>query len=131
MHEAPLALRHQYARSFTVPGTGLHWLGSRLVRALSVLILAGVLSACGQSQSVTLDAFSETGRVIAMGGGAAGPKAACFACHGLDGNGDRDAAPGLAGLDAGYLHKQLSDYAAGTRTDDEMSWIAKRLDDTT
>ena len=59
-------------------------------------------------------------------GGAAN---ACFSCHGLDGMGDGVSVPRLAGLDAGYLQKQLEDYANETRADDVMGPIAKWLDD--
>lgn len=71
--------------------------------------------------------FSATGNLVAMSGAEAGAAGACFACHGLDGEGDGAASPRLAGLDAGYMHKQLEDYAAGLRDDPVMSPIAKRL----
>lgn len=74
-------------------------------------------------------AFSTDGRVVAMSGGAGGAANACFTCHGLDGGGDGAAAPRLAGLDAGYLHKQLQDYASGLRPDEAMASIAAKLDD--
>lgn len=64
-----------------------------------------------------------------MSGGDGGPANACFSCHGLDGAGDGVSAPRLAGLDAGYLQKQLSDYAARRRADPVMSPIARWLDD--
>lgn len=73
--------------------------------------------------------FAVSGRTIAMSGGEAGPGGACFACHGLGGQGDGHAAPRLAGLSAGYLQKQLSDYALGLREDAVMGPIARRLDD--
>jgi cytochrome c553 len=94
--------------------------------ALAGLVL---LPGCVERPSATDAAFSESGWVIAMSGGAAGAKAACFTCHGLQGQGDGEAAPRLAGLEAGYLQKQLADYAASTRPDDLMTPIAKRLDD--
>ena len=91
-------------------------------------LLAGVsLAACAQVTRTTDDAFSRTGQLVAMSGGDGGASNACFICHGLDGGGDGDTAPRLAGLDAGYLHKQLEDYAAGRRKDDVMGEIARRL----
>lgn len=73
-------------------------------------------------------AFKSSGEVIALGGGDGGAKQACFICHGLDGSGDGVSAPRLAGLDAGYLQKQLEDYATQLRPDGVMTSIAKRLD---
>lgn len=73
-------------------------------------------------------AFKSTGEVIALGGGDGGAKQACFLCHGLDGAGDGVSAPRLAGLDAGYLQKQLEDYATQLRPDGVMTPVAKRLD---
>lgn len=64
-----------------------------------------------------------------MGGGEGGAAQACFTCHGLDGGGDGFGAPRLAGLDVGYLQKQMTDYAAGTRPDAVMKPIARWLDD--
>jgi cytochrome c553 len=53
---------------------------------------------------------------------------ACRSCHGADGGGQPAAGfPRLAGLDAGYLRKQLSDYADGTRTHAVMQPIARAL----
>ena len=64
-----------------------------------------------------------------MSGGDAGAKAACFTCHGLKGEGDGRDAPRLAGLDAGYLHRQLDDYANGRREHAAMREIARKLGD--
>lgn len=64
-----------------------------------------------------------------MSGGAGGARRACFACHGLDGAGDGISTPRLAGLEAGYLQKQMEDYASGLRPDPVMTPVAKALDD--
>jgi cytochrome c553 len=53
---------------------------------------------------------------------------ACFSCHGFEGEGD-DRTPRLAGLDAGYIAKQLADYSVQTRPDDVMTPIASRMSD--
>lgn len=71
--------------------------------------------------------FTADGEVIAMGGGDGGVAHACFSCHGLDGGGDGALAPRLAGLDPGYLHRQLDDYASGRRAHKAMRTIARRL----
>lgn len=71
--------------------------------------------------------FRATGDVIAFGGGDAGPKAACFTCHGMRGEGDGRDTPRLAGLDAGYLQRQLDDYANGRREHLAMRAIARKL----
>lgn len=98
------------------------------MRAPVILILAAGLLGCEDRKGVTDRALTETGELIALSGGGAGAAGACFTCHGLEGQGDGMAAPRLAGLDAGYLQKQMEDYAAGTRPHDVMGRIAKRLD---
>src|SRR3546814_5826357 len=66
------------------------------------------------------DPFRATGETIAMSGGNGGAAAACFTCHGLEGEGDGEVSPRLAGLDPGYLHRQLDDYANGRREHEAM-----------
>jgi cytochrome c553 len=98
------------------------------VRQLIACLVSGLaLAGCGEGERASDKAYSATGAVVAMSGGDGGPANACFSCHGLDGGGDGQAAPRLAGLSAGYLHKQLEDYAAGLRTDQPMASIAGRL----
>jgi cytochrome c553 len=68
------------------------------------------------------------GHLIAVGGGPGGAGAACFSCHGLQGQGDTGGAfPRLAGLDAHYLAKQMDDYASGARANEVMTRIAQQL----
>ena len=68
------------------------------------------------------------GHLIAVGGGPGGAGAACFSCHGLQGQGDAGGAfPRLAGLDAHYLAKQMDDYVSGTRADGVMTPISQQL----
>jgi len=68
------------------------------------------------------------GHLIAVGGGPGGAGAACFACHGLQGQGDAGGAfPRLAGLDVHYLARQMEDYASGARPNAAMSPIARAL----
>src|SRR5690606_9082867 len=93
------------------------------------IALAAAATACSPVNNRTGDAFTAGGEIIAMGGGEGGPANACFSCHGLDGGGDGVSVPRLAGLDAGYLQKQLADYAAERRADPVMSPIARWLDD--
>jgi cytochrome c553 len=49
----------------------------------------------------------------------------CSACHGFAGQSPGDTVPILAGADAGYLKKALSDYATGRRLSPEMEPYAK------
>ena len=95
---------------------------------LGLILIGSGLVACDAAPGETDRAFSSSGKITAMSGGAGGAANACFTCHGLDGGGDGVAAPRLAGLDAGYLQKQLEDYASGLRPDDAMTRIAKALD---
>ena len=69
-----------------------------------------------------------SGELIVFGGGPGGPVDACFTCHGLNGEGE-GATPRIAGTEAGYLLKQLNDYAHAARADDVMAPIARRLTD--
>ena len=97
----------------------------RLILALLVFLAA----ACSPASNRTGEAFTASGEIIAMSGGEGGPANACFSCHGLDGAGDGVSVPRLAGLDVGYLQKQLADYAGGLRADPVMTPIARWLDD--
>lgn len=94
------------------------------------LLLAAVtlLTGCAVGETTSLDRFTEDGRVIALSGGEAGAANACFTCHGLDGQGDGAGSPRLAGLDAGYLERQLEAYADGRRYHTQMGYIAQQLD---
>ncbi len=85
----------------------------------SALVFCGVAHAAGDAQR---------GQTVVMQGNGSG--APCLACHGLDGAGN-DAAgfPRLAGLDAGYLVKQMQDYRAGTRQSAIMAPNVDNLDD--
>lgn len=55
--------------------------------------------------------------------------AMCAACHGPAGISAADMWPNLAGQKAGYLMKQLKAFRDGTRTDPQMSAMAKPLSD--
>lgn len=99
------------------------------MRPIPVLLAVLAAAACTPATNETGEAFTAGGEIVAMSGGEGGAVNACFTCHGLDGAGDGVSVPRLAGLDAGYLQKQMSDYAAGRRTDPVMGPIAKWLDD--
>ena len=94
---------------------------------LPTAILCGVLSGCTVVDAASADRFSADGRLIAVSGGGSTAANACFTCHGLDGDGNGAGSPRLAGLDEGYLARQLEAYADGRREHSQMSWIAKRL----
>jgi cytochrome c553 len=68
------------------------------------------------------------GELIAMSGGEGGARYACVTCHGARGEGNGFDAPRLAGLPAGYLQKQMEDYAAGLRAHELMRDVARFLD---
>jgi cytochrome c553 len=53
----------------------------------------------------------------------------CVACHGADGNSAIPANPILAGQGEAYLHKQLSNFKAGTRNNPIMMGMAAPLSD--
>lgn len=69
------------------------------------------------------------GNAAAAGSAAAGKNksAVCASCHGVDGNSAAPNFPKLAGLDAGYIAKQLADFKSGARKDPLMSGFAAGL----
>lgn len=67
-------------------------------------------------------------QLVMQGDGKGG--APCLACHGVDGAGNAAAGfPKLAGLDDGYLARQLRDYRDGRRADPVMAPNAANLSD--
>ncbi len=90
--------------------------------ALALILVAG----CSGPSEVR-DAFNRDGEVIALSGGSAGARNACVTCHGLKGEGDGHRAPRLAGLDPGYLARQIDNYADGQRINPQMVAVAKAL----
>ena len=129
---APLCLAHQtrpHGQGSTESGTVAGWRCWLGVRVLVLPLLLLPLVACAPPSNETGAAFTQTGEIIAMGGGEGGPANACFTCHGLDGAGDGVSVPRLAGLDAGYLQKQMEDYAKDVRQDVVMREVARWLDD--
>jgi cytochrome c553 len=91
------------------------------------MLLAFVAAACVNADSSSEDRFAANGELIALSGAGAGASNACFTCHGLDGRGNGAGAPRLAGLDVGYLERQMRAYADGRRQHPQMGWIADRL----
>lgn len=97
----------------------------RLWLALGALVL---LTACTDRKTPSDDPWSRSGELIVMSGGEAGARYACATCHGVRGEGNGFDAPRLAGLPAGYLQKQMEDYAAGLRPHEVMRDVARFLD---
>lgn len=97
------------------------------VRLIAGLAMAQALSGCGGEPPAPANPFSATGELIALSGGAGGATNACVTCHGLDGGGDGASVPHLAGLEAGYLLKQMEDYASGRRRDAVMRAVVLPL----
>ncbi|MGZ8287641.1 MAG: c-type cytochrome [Telluria sp.] len=65
-------------------------------------------------------------QIVAAGKGAAW---SCASCHGEAGQGSLST-PRLAGLQQGYLAKQLRDFASGARSHESMATVARALDAT-
>ena len=99
-------------------------------RLVPFLAAAGAiaLSGCAPASTQSADRFGASGELVALSGAGAGAANACFTCHGLKGEGDGGFSPRLAGLDAGYLERQLIAYADGRRAHPQMSYIAEQLD---
>lgn len=71
----------------------------------------------------TESADSATLQLVSAG---RGPAWSCASCHGEAGQGNLNT-PRLAGQQAGYLKKQLQDFASGARRDDSMAFVARAL----
>ncbi len=99
------------------------------MRSLAFAFLVAPLASCDAPARALPDRFTETGEIVALSGGEGGALNACVTCHGVRGEGDGAGVPRLAGLDQGYLLKQLRDYADGRRRDEVMAPIARALDD--
>lgn len=98
-----------------------------MIRQAPFLALWALLGACGPVDMTSTERLSATGELVALSGGGAGARNACFTCHGLDGRGDGAGSPRLAGLDVGYLERQLEAYADGRRRHVAMEWVAHHL----
>lgn len=96
-----------------------------LLLALFALLLT---TACTDRMSISDDRWGRGGELIAMSGGEGGARYACMTCHGARGEGNGFDAPRLAGLPAGYLQKQMEDYATGLRPHEVMHDVARFLD---
>jgi len=69
---------------------------------------------------------TDAAKIVKQGNGKGA--APCMACHGVDGGGmEVTGYPRLAGLDAGYLQRQLDDFANGTRANPVMQPNASAL----
>jgi cytochrome c553 len=101
---------------------------SLAMRHLPLLILTLLGTACTDRMSPSDDRWGSRGELIAMSGGEGGARYACVTCHGARGEGNGFDAPRLAGLPAGYLQKQMEDYAAGLRAHELMRDVARFLD---
>lgn len=99
----------------------------RINAVLAGVVLALATGGCGDVVPTSARRFTATGEIIALSGGDAGATYACIACHGIDGSGNGAGAPRLAGLDAGYMQRQLAAYADGRRHHALMAHIAQRL----
>lgn len=75
-----------------------------------------------------LSAHTADSTVVYTKGGSNPAAMACVTCHGVEGEGIAAAGfPRLAGLPAGYMRKQLVDFASGARANSVMQPIAAAL----
>lgn len=95
---------------------------------MPALVAVMLASACTDRMTSSDDRWARGGELIAMSGGEGGARYACVTCHGARGEGNGFDAPRLAGLPAGYLQKQMEDYAAGLRPHEVMRDVARFLD---
>jgi len=83
------------------------------------ILLAGILTSVGFSQSVLAGGDAAAGKTIA--------EQTCQACHGVNGNSSNAQYPKLAGQHADYIVRALTDYKSGTRKNPVMSGFASGL----
>ncbi len=81
------------------------------------------------SLALALGLFSIQGMAAPVGDVAAGKEkaGACAACHGADGNSTDPANPKLAGQNASYIVKQLTEFKEGKRVNPTMQAMAGPL----
>jgi len=106
---------------------------NRIAKLLGVMALAvpaaamtGLASAAEQAAAKADPAKGET---LYTQGAPDRNVPACLSCHGAAGNSGAAANPKLAGQQAEYTHKQLSDFKAKTRTNAIMTPYASALSD--
>lgn len=93
----------------------------------TTLILAGISWATLLATPTHAD---DLGARIATQGAAAPDAVSCATCHGQNGGGDEGGSfPRLAGLNAGYLARQLRSFKSGNRTNAVMGPMAHPLTD--
>lgn len=95
---------------------------------IACLAYAVLAAGCTDRLQPGDDRFGRSGALVAVSGGEGGARYACVTCHGVHGEGNGFDAPRLAGLPAGYLQKQMEDYAAGLRPHAVMRDVARFLD---
>ena len=101
---------------------------SLLARRLALPLAVPLgLAACTEAEP-TVGTWEQTGELVALSGGDAGARGACITCHGLEGEGDGHHVPRLAGLESGYISRQLEFFSAGHRRHPQMVWISDHLD---
>lgn len=116
-------LRPAGDRTWTVK-PGAHFAALKQVKALYGMPLQ-VLFAC--LAMLTGSVCAQSGEKIAKAGNAAGAPA-CVTCHGPSGQGQSTTGfPRLAGMNAGYLVRQLQNFQDGARVNPIMGPVAKLL----
>lgn len=82
--------------------------------------------------SIAIAGFLAVPLAVGADAGLADRLAACASCHGERGEGVRGAEyqPHLAGKPAGYLFEQLRGFRDGRRSNAQMTWLVRFLDDT-
>ena len=98
-----------------------------LKHSLLALVSVICLSGCAEREP-RVDRFEQTGKLLALSGGDAGADGACINCHGLQGEGNGGDAPRLAGLNSGYIVRQMDYFSTGLRRHPKMVWIADHVD---
>lgn len=111
-------------------GTGatLLLLATATLPAASQGLLGDLGGTASEAAAVSESDLINAGRFTAMGGIFGDQRIDCIRCHGLDGLGNSSGAfPRLAGQNAWYLYKTLTDYAAERRPSEVMVPIAQSM----
>lgn len=103
------------------------WTPANAARRFLCASCACLTAGCTEAEPTT-GPFETSGELVALSGGDAGAQGACVTCHGLRGEGNGGDAPRLAGLNAGYIVRQLDNFASGLRRHPQMTWISDHTD---
>lgn len=98
-----------------------------LAGGVGVVVVAGAILGPQYVAAMRFQAKLEADAKTALSRGPEAIAETCNLCHGQDGNPANSYYPGLAGLPASYIRRQLSSFASGERKSPQMAPLALAL----